>query len=120
VTVVDGGEVYSPRTAVQFEHFYAWMKHGLADSGAVVPHELRGSYATAVSVGFMVYDDSSAGVPMDVSAWGPMLGHALARTDRYVFAYTELYDWWGTGWPTSGAPPQAWLDATDAARLGLA
>jgi hypothetical protein len=118
VTVVDGGELYSPRAADQFEAFYQWMKHGFAAQSPLVPEALRATYSGTVSVGFMVYDDAWLGAPMDANSWQSTLRHALERTDRYVVAYTELHDWLGVGWPTTGLVPAEWRQATAAARLG--
>jgi len=62
-----------------------------------------------------VYDEPWIGVGMDPAQWQATLTNALAATDRYVWAYTERYDWWGTGWPRDRVPA-SWVEATRAAR----
>jgi hypothetical protein len=113
--VVDGGEVYSLRSATQFDQAYRWAKTEMASYGSIVPAAMRDSYASDVSVGFGVFDRPSNGVGMDAAAWRETLANALRRTDRYVWAYTESYDWWGSGWPVNRVP-QVWIDATKAAK----
>jgi hypothetical protein len=113
--VVDGGEVYSLRSAAQFDQAYRWAKTDMASYGSIVPARMRDGYASDVSVGFGVFDRPSNGVGMDAAAWRETLANALRRTDRYVWAYTESYDWWGSGWPVNRVP-QVWIDATKAAK----
>ncbi len=113
--VIDGGEIYSARTLQQFQTIRAWQNHGMAAHSALIPSELRPQWATTVSAGFGVYDQPSIDVPMDAATWRTTLTNALATTDEYVWAYTERYDWWGTGWPTDPVPTE-WVEATREAR----
>jgi hypothetical protein len=115
VTIVDGGGVYTLRTAEQFDVAYSWMKRGLANQSPLVPDHLRDRWASTVNVSFGVYDLPWIGQPMDAGHWQTTLTAALCRADRWVWAYTERYDWWGRGWPTERAPA-AWVDATRRAR----
>jgi hypothetical protein len=114
-TVVDGGEIYSLRSSGQFERAFEWMKNGFAAASALVPDSVKKGYSTKVGVAFGIYDEPVAGADMDVNLWRDAIVQAMRRTDRYVWLYTEKYDWWGTGWPTERVP-QAWVDATSAAK----
>ena len=87
------------------------MKQGLADESPLVPDALRRRWASTVSVAFGVYDQPWEGQPMDAAHWEATLTAALCRSDRWVWAYTERYDWWGVGWPDESVP-QEWVDAT--------
>jgi hypothetical protein len=116
VTLVDGGEVYSARSDEDFQHLYGWLKGGVAGDEDLLPAAARSSYAESVSVAFGVYDRPVPGAPMDARVWQETLTNAIRTADRYVWAYTELYDWWGTGWPEEPVP-QSFVDATAAAKV---
>jgi hypothetical protein len=117
-TLVDGGALYTPRTAAEFQVAYDWLKTGMARGGKFVPESIRAVYPDVVSVAFGVYDRPWLGVVMDGVVWRMTLTNALHRTDRYVWAYTELYDWWKTGWPEKKVP-QLWVDSTRAAKAAI-
>ena len=96
-TVVDGGEIYTLRTPTQFELFGAWQK----------------KVSPTISTSFGIYDQPWLGASMDAATWESTVRNALAASDRYVWAYTERYEWWGDG----GTPvPAEWVDATRRAR----
>ena len=114
-TVVDGGEIYTPREKDQFATVKAWQEQGMPALSPLVPERLQPTWADTVSAAFGVYDQPWVGVDMDVDVWGTTLANALATTDEYVWAYTERYDWTGTGWPEEPVPDE-WLDATRAAQ----
>jgi hypothetical protein len=115
MTIADGGELYSARTSANYEEFYNWNKFGMAQSGNQIPTPLKASYPSLVQVGFTVYDQPAYNQPMDANVWQTTLTNALHRTDRYVVAYTELFDWWGSGWPGTPVPAE-WVAATKAAK----
>jgi len=109
-TVVDGGEIYTLRTSPDYAKLRSWQKQGMATS-PLIPQPLKATWASKVSAGFGLYDKSWEGLAMDANVWRTTLTNALATTDKYVWAYTEQYDWWGTGNPSSPVP-QTWVDAT--------
>jgi hypothetical protein len=116
LTYVDGGEVYQAHTATEYATAYKWMKTGLAASGSVVVRS-PSTYAANVSPGFGVYDKDMrvTGWPtMGASQWQSVMTNALKTADRYVWSYSEAYDWLNTGWPTTPVPG-AILTATAAA-----
>lgn len=113
--VIDGGEIYTARTLQQFETIKSWQKELLPEKSGLVPDSLKPLWSSTMSSSFGVYDLPSEGVPMDAATWRTTLANALATTDEYVWAYTERYDWTGTGWPADRVPAE-WLDATRAAR----
>lgn len=112
--VIDGGEIYTARTAGQFAVIRSWVKSGVASPGGIVPADLRARWAGSVSAAFGVYDRQWMGAGTDVASWRATLRNALATTDEYVWAYTEHYDWWGTGWPRARIPAD-WVAATRSA-----
>jgi hypothetical protein len=113
--VIDGGEIYTARTVGQFAAIRSWARSGVASPSGIVPAGLRARWPGSVSVAFGVYDRQWMGAGMDVVSWGVTLRNALATTDEYVWAYTERYDWWGTGWPPARIPAD-WVAATRSAR----
>lgn len=110
---VDGGQVYAARSEKDFRSVRYWQQKGIAEHGEMIPEEIRSEWPDLVSSAFGVYDkpDLIGHTPMDVDVWGDTLSAALNITDRYVWAYTERYDWWGTGHPVTDVPPE-WVDAT--------
>jgi hypothetical protein len=107
MTFVDGGEVYQAHSPGEYATAKSWMKTGLASSGTRVLRS-PGRYPSVVSVGFGVYDRDMrrSGWPtMDALQWQSVLTNALRRADRYVWSYSESYDWLGTGTPSTPVPP---------------
>ncbi len=112
---IDGGQVYSARTLQNFTDLKSWQEEGSLTSGSLVPEDQRPQWAASTSAAFGVYDASASSPPMNPGAWEATLTNALHATDRYVWAYTEKHDWWGTGHPTSSVP-DTWVAATRQAR----
>lgn len=112
---IDGGQVYSARTVQNFTDLKSWQEQGSLTSGSLVPEDQRSQWATSTSAAFGVYDASTSDPPMNSRAWEATLTNALHVTDRYVWAYTEQHDWWGTGHPNSSVP-DSWVAATRQAR----
>jgi len=117
-TYVDGGEVYTLRSLSDFQALRNWEKTGLADSGsALIPSSFDSGYKSVISasVGVYDYDMNNGYALLSASVWQSLLSNALQTADKYVWAYNEAYDWLGTGYPAATVP-QAYLDATAAAR----
>jgi hypothetical protein len=112
-TLVDGGEIYTARSANDFEVVYDWLKLGVAQQDGE-SEDLSAASTATMNVGFGVFDEPSLGVEMDPAVWHETLTNALARTDRYVWAYTEAYEWWG-GASRTNPVPEEWVHATRAA-----
>lgn len=114
---VDGGEVYTAETREQFDAVKYWQKYGVANDRQLIPADSASIWPSLVSSSFGVYDRE----PLDDWAtkepeiWKTTLANALDSSDRYVWAYTESYDWWGVGNPEISVP-EAWLVATREAR----
>jgi hypothetical protein len=120
MTYVDGGEVYQARTVGDFSAAQAWMKNGLAASGTRVLRQ-PGTYAATVSVGFGVYDRDMRArgwPPMSATQWQTTLTNAVDKADRYVWSYSEAYNWTGTRSPATPVPPT--ILAATAVALALA
>lgn len=118
-TVIDGGEVYTPRSLAQFETVKAWQKTGMPANSPLIPVALRSAWPTKLSASFGVYDTTWQGAAMeDATTWQSTLTNALRTADAYVWTYIEKYDYLGGGWPTTPVP-QAWINATAAARATI-
>ncbi|HUR50678.1 MAG TPA: hypothetical protein VMZ11_01000 [Mycobacteriales bacterium] len=121
LTYVDGGEIYQAHSAAEYATAYRWEKSGLAASSSVVLRD-PAAYARTVSAGFGVYDKDMriSGWPtMGATQWQSVLTNALRTADRYVWSYSEAYDWLATGWPTTPVP-SAILTATSNAMTAAA
>ncbi len=112
--VIDGGEIYTARTAKQFAAIKALQTRVFPAKSTLVPKSLRSRWGATVSAGFGVYDRRSGGSPMTAATWRTTLTNALAATDQYVWAYTERYNW--TGHDSAANVPRDWIAATRAAR----
>jgi hypothetical protein len=109
--VLDGGEIYTARTKTQFSTIKSWQKDGMPAKSNLIPASLKPQWPTLISSSFGIYDQPWQGVSMDSLIWQNTITNALATADDYVWAYTERYDWWGTGWPTTPVPTE-WINAT--------
>jgi hypothetical protein len=106
LTYIDGGEVYQAHSATEYAAAYKWMKTGLPSSGSVVVRN-PSTYSANVSAAFGVYDKDmrvSNWPTMGASQWQSVLTNALRTADKYVWSYSEAYDWLNTGWPTTPVP----------------
>ena len=112
---VDGGELYGLRTEADFTQAYRWMKTGMPTSDAVrsQPSALRSRWSELVEVAFGVYDsDAGSGQfqPLPATEFARAVTAGLRRTDRYVWTYSDRYDWVGGG-PDATTPPGALVAA---------
>jgi hypothetical protein len=119
-TLIDGGESYYQRTPRDFEKAYAWQKSGLADSnGPLVPSGpvTPAVYKSTVLVASQTMDGDIRRKegPYTPAQLQSILTAARKSTDKYVWLFSELYDWRGTGAPKLPAS-QAYLDAVAASR----
>jgi hypothetical protein len=119
-TYIDGGGFYTQRSVHDLAVAYDWMRHGMAASSAVVPDDLRGQYEDRIQIAFGVYDfpEEYRGKVSDVTTWASDIRDALRVSDRYVWAYSERYDWTGNpDAPDKPAAPTEYLTATATARV---
>jgi hypothetical protein len=119
-TLIDGGESYYQRTSQDFQKAYAWQKSGLADSkGPLVPSGAvtAATYKSTVLVASQTMDGDIRRKegPYTPEQLQSILTAARKSTDKYVWLFSELYDWRGTGSPKVPAS-QAFLDAVAASR----
>jgi hypothetical protein len=108
-TVVNGGESYRQRQPADFQKGYSWLKTRLADSGGpIVPSGAVSAdvYKATVSVANQVYDRdvSNNYAPFSATTVSRLLTFAKRSTDKYVWLYSEQFDWKGVGWPQTKAP----------------
>jgi hypothetical protein len=112
--VVDGGEIYTPRTTSQFNAVTSWETQGMATS-PLVPTSLSSAWSSTVLPGVAIYDEPYQGLSMDSATFGATVRSALASNADVVWLYTERYDWWGSGWPSTPVP-SAWVASVANAR----
>jgi hypothetical protein len=118
--LIDGGESYYQRTPEDFRKAYAWQKSGLADSkGPLVPSGAvtAVTYKSTVLVASQTMDGDikRKDGPYTPAQLQGILTAAGKSTDKYIWLFSELYDWRGTGSPKLPAS-QAYLDAVVASR----
>ncbi|GAC1611057.1 MAG: hypothetical protein NVS3B26_21500 [Mycobacteriales bacterium] len=105
VHYVDGGELYQLRTAAQFRQAYTWRKARIAARlPAPVPPWIPATWPSLVSVAFGVYDAdvTQVGFPdLPTATFLSAVAAALIHTDRYVWTYSDRYDWYS---PDHGPP----------------
>jgi hypothetical protein len=109
---VDGGEIYTLRTASQFLASYNWRKFdepSAAVNSPFIPTALRAIWPQRLSVSFGVYDKPFAGATMDASIVKTTLINALAQADHYVWFYTEGPTFLRPS--SAGGATAAWVDA---------
>jgi hypothetical protein len=114
-TVVNGGESYRQRQPADFQKGYNWLKTRLADSGGPIVASgavTADMYKATVSVANQVYDRDVTNnyAPFSAAMLRRLLTFAKRSTDKYVWLYSEQFDWKGTGWPQTKAP-DAYLTA---------
>ena len=119
-TVVDGGESYYQRSLLDFQNAYSWMKTRFATSGGpIVPagNVSAASYNATVTVANQVFDrDMTNGYGNFTAAQlQTLLTNARQATDKYLWLYTEQFDWRGTGWPLTPVPA-SYVDAVRASQ----
>lgn len=116
-TVVDGGEIYSLRVAVDFTATYEFRRRGIASDAidsALVPPALRSLWPTRVSIAYGLYDRPFRGADMSPAILQATLVPALRTSDRYVWMYAEGITFLLA--PGAGGADPAWLAAIETAR----
>lgn len=108
-TLVDGGESYYQRSVEDFQKSYSWRKAGIADSkGPMVPSGAvtAAMYKSTVTVASQLMDREirSASTVFTAKQLTDQITNARKGTDRYVWLFSELYDWRGTGFPAKPVP----------------
>jgi hypothetical protein len=109
---VDGGELYTLRTASQFLASYNWRKYdepSAAVNSPFIPTSLRAEWPGRISVSFGVYDRPFGGASMSASILASTLTNALRQADHYVWFYTEQYTYLRPS--GSGGAPADWVNA---------
>jgi hypothetical protein len=122
-TYIDGGGIYTQRSYDDLLVAYDWFHYGLAETGSIVPDDLRGTYADEVEVAFGVYDfpERYRGKVSDPGVWHDDIVDALRATDEYVWAYSERYNWTANPHnPEKPAVPAEYLRVTAEARATAA
>jgi hypothetical protein len=118
-TYIDGGGVYTQRDAADLEIAYNWFRYGMARESDIIPDELRATYEKNLEIAFGIYDfpELYRGKVSDASVWQRDITDALRASDRYVWAYTERYNWTNNPLnPKKPVVPVEYLEATSAGR----
>jgi len=121
---IDGGEIYTLRSASEFDASYGWRKNDLASSAvncAFIPAALRAEWPGRSSISFGVYDVPFGGAGMDPTILRSTIANSLRRADRYVWFYSEAATYLLP--PILGGASDAWVSAlrqgkADAAAAG--
>lgn len=111
---VDGGELYTLRTAAEFSTAYRFQKNGIASAAtncAFLPADLRSAYPGQVSASYGIYNQPFGGKTMDANTYGTCVFHALNHADHYIWLYPEQ-----ATFLKSDGIGQDWIDAVRAAK----
>jgi hypothetical protein len=122
-TYIDGGGVYTQSSLEDLEIAYRWFRQGIARESDLIPDELRQTYETEMEIAFGVYDfpEEYKGKTSDATVWQSDIAEALHVSDKYVWAYSERYNWTNNPLnPNKPVVPEEYLDATRDARLAVA
>jgi myo-inositol-hexaphosphate 3-phosphohydrolase len=116
VEILDGAEVYSPRTQAQFDTLADWVNSGTANSGNVVPAARATEYKALTKAMPPVYDlDESNNYALhSASSIQSMVTKALNAGEDYAWLYTEEHEWSGISQSGKPAVPAAYVDAVEA------
>jgi hypothetical protein len=109
---IDGGELYTLRSASQFLASYNWRKFdepSAAVNSPFIPASLRPLWPQRISISYGVYDRAFGGASMSASILGSTLTNALRQADHYVWFYTEQYTYLRPS--GSGGAPADWVAA---------
>jgi hypothetical protein len=119
--IIDGTELYTQRSLLEFQRVYNWAKTGLADSGGRLlpaPGVSAAAYKAHISVAQAVYDEDVLNnyAHLSASALRDLTTMAMQTSDEYTWLYTEASDWRGSGWPRTPVSQDS-LDAVADARV---
>jgi hypothetical protein len=118
---VDGGELYTLRTAEQFQGSYLWRRYDIASDAvncAFIPPALRAVWPDRSNIGFGVYDRPFGGASMDPTILRATIANALRQADRYVWFYAEASTYLLP--PSRGGASDVWVSALRQGRLDAA
>jgi hypothetical protein len=116
---IDGGGIYTQRSVADLEIAYDWFRYGLPEHSDIVPPGLKQAYEDEIEIAFGLYDFpvEYRGKQSDATVWGQDIADAVTVTDRYVWAYSERYNWTNNPEnPDKPTVPEEYLRATRAAR----
>ncbi|MBV8878644.1 MAG: hypothetical protein JO332_01650, partial [Planctomycetaceae bacterium] len=128
---VDGGELYTLKSAADFQSAYTWRKTTFAtntyNSGAgcaFLPAsnpDDRTNWSTATSIGFGIYDGkfNASGVSLadGTTTAQTVLSNALHQADRYTWFYAEGRTFFLAPGSDPKAASQTWVDMMNAGRV---
>lgn len=110
---VDGGELYHLRSPSEFAGSYFWRKYKFPTVACFVPKQYARDWAARTSISFGIYDcrftDDCVFGGDPLPELTSTLENALARSDRWVWFYTEAHNFLLP--PNAGGASQAWIDA---------
>lgn len=109
---IDGGELYTLRSASDFLNSYNWRKYDEASAAVnspFIPQALRSVWSGRISISYGVYDRPFGGAGMDPVILQSTLTNALRQADHYVWFYTEGGTFLRP--PSAGGASASWVDA---------
>lgn len=94
-TWIDGSEIYGASTETEFRVVSKWVREGWAlQDRTVLADDDRHAFIARSSAALPVYDKSGPlNSPRSASELGDVVNSAMRETSRYVWLYTEAYDW---------------------------
>jgi hypothetical protein len=119
--VIDGGELYTLRTAEDFQLSYGWRRNDLPSEAvncSFIPSSLRSEWADRSSIGFGVYDVAFGGAAMNSTILRSTLANALRQADRYAWFYAEASTYLLPS--DAGGASATWVDAIRLAKADVA
>jgi hypothetical protein len=117
---IDGGELYTLRSADHFQASYYWRRHELPSDEidcSFIPSALRQDWAARSCLSFGVYDCAFGGASMSASILRSTLANAMKQADKYVWFYAEAATYLLP--PGSGGASQTWVDAIAGAQADV-
>jgi hypothetical protein len=118
---MDGGELYTLRTADDFRTSYSWRRNDLPSDAvdcSYIPSSLRSVWPGRSSISFGVYDVAFGGASMNATILRSTLANSLRQADRYVWFYAEAATYL---LPSNGGGASAtWVDAIRQAKADVA
>jgi len=118
---MDGGEIYTLRTADDFRVSYGWRRNDLPSDSidcSFIPESLRSAWPGRSSISFGVYDCTFGGASMNATVLRSTLANAMKQADRYVWFYAEAATYLLPS--NAGGASASWVDAIRLARADVA
>jgi hypothetical protein len=115
---IDGGELYTLRTANDFQKTYDWRKTTIASNSvnsSSIPAEDRLVWEQNANISYGIYDVPFGGAAMNPSIMQTTVTNSLNRCDQYVWFFAEQISFLLPA--SSGGASASWVNAVINGRL---